>query len=275
MRQKARKIMYYNFKGGVAKTFLASNTASVLASKGFKTLLIDLDPQSNSSKALFEDQRLYRDRCLDQLFHPYAKNVTKISDVIYPVESVPNLYVAPSTYDLEDSEAALNLKSFTTRQDPEIVLASLLVEIEDQFDYIIMDTNSSKKRLLNLNGFIATDYLFIPTDNDPYALEGISAIIEVYNTCKDKNPKLKIGGIIYSKARDTSADMKAIGELSSIMLNQNTMMLMNTFIPLRVAVVNSRYKHLPFDVQFPNHEITQGLRDLVDEIDERINMLEV
>ena len=174
-----------NQKGGVGKTTTAVNMATVLAQKGFKTLLIDLDPQGNATTALGIDKLLLARHIYDVLVHELP-----VSEVVH--ESViPNLYVCPSNGELTGAE--LELVSVMAR---EVRLRRALSSCRREYDFILLDCPPSLG-LLTLNGLTACDSVLVPLQCEYYALEGVSSLLQTIELVRGSlNPKLRIHGIL-------------------------------------------------------------------------------
>src|SRR3954452_6518650 len=119
-----------NQKGGVGKTTTAINLAAALASKGIKTLVVDLDPQSNSSMSFLDIHQLKR-----SMYDALTEDHIHLADIILPAEKIPGLFIAPSTIALAKIEAKL-----LGELDSHYRLKDELVSVQDAYDYIIIDT---------------------------------------------------------------------------------------------------------------------------------------
>jgi chromosome partitioning protein len=180
-----RIITIANQKGGVGKTTTAVNLAASLALAGKDILIIDNDPQCNSTSGLGLD----RSGDILNLYDVYI-NGAAIKDVIRPT-AFENLYVAPASVDL----LAVDLE-LAGRPRREWVLSDALKDAADAYEYIMIDCPPSLG-LLTLNAFVAADSLIIPVQCEYYALEGLSMLSRTIGLVqKSFKPSLEIEGIV-------------------------------------------------------------------------------
>lgn len=181
----ARIISLVNQKGGVGKTTTAVNVAGFLAEMGKLVLLIDVDPQANASSGLGLEER----EGMRGVYEVLAGEAS-IGEVIHdgPVE---NLKAIPATQAL--AGAAVELVGVEER---EFRLRKALLEIRNDFDYIILD-NPPSLGLITVNSLTAADEVLIPVQAEYYALEGLGQLLNTINLVKENlNPDLRILGAI-------------------------------------------------------------------------------
>jgi chromosome partitioning protein len=172
-----------NQKGGVGKTSTAINLSASIAAAEYKTLIIDIDPQANSTHHL----GIY-------------DNEKSVYDVVIGSEPLnnciintymPNLDILPSTIDLVGAE--VELVSFQHR---ERLLKDAIVESELEYDFIIIDCPPSLS-LLTLNALTASDSVIIPVQCEYFALEGLGQLLNTINIVrKQLNQNLSINGVL-------------------------------------------------------------------------------
>ena len=180
----AKIIAVSNQKGGVGKTTTCINLASALGISGYKTLLIDFDPQANSTSGLGftknDDKNIYR--AILQL-----QNTEK---VIIPTK-IENLDIVQSHLDLSGAELEL-----TEMKDREFFLRTYVQAISSQYQYIIIDCPPSLG-LLTLNALVAAKSILIPLQCEYFAMEGMTQLLITINLIREKlNKNLQIEGIL-------------------------------------------------------------------------------
>ncbi|MBN4076308.1 ParA family protein [Gemmatimonas aurantiaca] len=181
----AKIIAVCNQKGGVGKTTTAINLASCLALSEKKTLLIDLDPQANSTSGVGLDKSTIEHSIYDIILGEMT-----IADVKMPTE-MPTLWVVPSQISLVGAEVEL-VSAFSR----ETRLKDALREAREKFNYVIIDCPPSLG-LLTINALTAADSVLIPVQCEYYALEGLSQLLGTVDLVRQHlNPNLQIEGAL-------------------------------------------------------------------------------
>ena len=211
-----------NQKGGVGKTTTAVNLAACLAKAGKKILLVDIDPQGNSTSGLGVDKRRREKTVYDCLI-----NEDKMENISIETE-YENLCLCPSNLDLSGAE--IELISVMGRENR---LKESLVSARNIFDYILIDAPPSLG-LITINTLTAADSVIIPVQCEFYALEGVSQLIETIKRIKKAlNPNLYIQGIVMTMydAR-TNLAMQVVDEVKRFFPGK----VYKTIIPRNVRI---------------------------------------
>jgi chromosome partitioning protein len=184
-RPLPRVLALANQKGGVGKTTTSINLGACLAVLGFRTLVVDLDPQGNASTGLGVDTRSLASSMYDVLLHDVP-----LDDCIEPT-SVRNLFVAPASLDLAGAEIEL-VPAFSR----ETRLRRALAPVRDDYDYVLIDCPPSLG-LLTVNGLAAASEVLVPIQCEYYALEGLGQLLRNVDLVrKGLNPELEVSAIV-------------------------------------------------------------------------------
>jgi len=178
-----------NQKGGVGKTTTSINLASFLAMAGKKVMLIDLDPQANTTSGIGINKHNIQKSTYHILLEELAINEILQKTVI------ENLFLAPSNLDLTGAEVEL-----VGALGREYRLKRALAKEKDNFDFIIIDSPPSLG-LLTINGLCAADSVIVPVQCEYYALEGLTQLHNTIRLVRENlNPNLNIEGVLLTMA---------------------------------------------------------------------------
>lgn len=220
-----KTVSIFNQKGGVGKTTTCINFAAGLGLKGKKTLLVDCDPQGNSTSGVGVDKSEIEASSYDVLI-----NETPAKEVIIETK-FKNLSLLPANMNLAGAELEL-----AENENRFKVLKKALAPIIMDYDYIIIDCPPSLG-LLSLNALTASDTLIVPLQCEYYALEGLSQLLGTVRTVKQNyNEHLEVEGIVYTMYdRRLKLNQQVVDEVNNYFPNKSY----KTFIPRSVKLAEA------------------------------------
>ncbi len=248
----AKVIAVANQKGGVGKTTTAVNLSSCLGYKGKKVLLIDVDPQGNSTSGLGIDKKNIKRSAYDVLINDVDIKETLVKT---PIE---NLLLCPSNIQLAGAE--VELVSTISR---ETRLKNSLVGIKNDYDFILIDCPPSLG-LLTLNSLTASNTILVPIQCEYYALEGLSQLMETVKLVqKHLNVDLDVEGVVLTMfdAR-TNLSIQVVEEVKKYFRNK----VYRTVIPRNVRLSEAPSYGLPIILYDPKSKGAECYLDLADEV---------
>lgn len=247
-----RTIVVANQKGGVGKTTTSINLSASLASLGKKVLVIDMDPQGNTTSGLGVE----KDEVENTVYELLLGEKT-IQECLQP-EIFENLSILPSNVNLAGAEIEL-----VGVEGKEYLLKNALDEIKGDYDFVIIDCPPSLNTL-TINSMCAGDTVLVPIQCEYYALEGLSQILQTVELVKKKlNPKLELEGVVFTMydAR-TNLSLQVVENVKAH-LNKN---IYKTIIPRNVRLAEAPSHGKPINIYDTRSTGAESYRMLAAEV---------
>ena len=245
-----------NQKGGVGKTTTAINLSACLAEAGKKVLVIDIDPQGNTTSGFGIDKD-----DLENTVYELMLDECSIRESMVDVERIPNLKVIPSNVNLAGAEIEL-----LGINEKEYILKNAVDYIAEDYDYIMIDCPPSLN-MLTVNAMTTADSVLVPIQCEYYALEGISQLIHTIDLVQQRlNDKLTINGVVftmYDARTNLSADV-----VDTVKNNLQTT-IYQTIIPRNVRLAEAPSHGLPINLYASRSPGADSYRNLAKEIIKR------
>lgn len=247
-----RTIAIANQKGGVGKTTTAINLSACLAEAGQKVLVIDIDPQGNTTSGF----GLSKDDSNNTVYEVILQECN-IKDAI--IENVvDNLDIISSNVNLAGAE--IDLIDIDNR---EYSLKSAIKEVRDQYDYIILDCPPSLS-MLTVNAMTAADTVLVPIQCEYYALEGLTQLIHTINLVKKKlNPELELEGVVFTMYDSRTNLSLQVVENVKDNLKEN---IYKTIIPRNIRLAEAPSHGLPINIYDSKSSGAESYRMLAAEV---------
>lgn len=229
-----RIIAIANQKGGVGKTTTTINLASSLAAKGKKVLVIDTDPQGNTTSGFGVEKN-----DLDNTIYELILGECTIRDCII-AEVIPKVALVPSNVNLAAAEIEL-----IGVDRKEFILKNEVDYVKEQYDFIVIDCPPSLN-MLTINAMTTADSVLVPIQCEYYALEGLSQLIHTVNLVKERlNPELEIEGVVFTMFDSrTNLSMQVVENVKQN-LNQH---VYKTLIPRNIRLAEAPSYGLPINL---------------------------
>ena len=250
-----RIIAITNQKGGVGKTTTSINLASCLAEAGKTVLLIDIDPQGNSTSGVGIDKNH-----LDTTIYDMIIGECQIEECIIKTD-IEKLFLLPSNVNLSGAEIDL-----IGIEDREYILKKSVDSIKSKYEYMIIDCPPSLS-MLTVNALTAADTVLVPIQCEYYALEGLSQLIHTINLVKKRlNKELEIEGVVFTMydAR-TNLSLEVVENVKDN-LKQN---IYKTIIPRNVRLAEAPSHGIPINIYDSKSAGAESYRLLAEEVIEK------
>lgn len=263
-------ISVVNQKGGVAKTTTAINLSAALAKdkygtesdnvkgeKGYKVLIIDLDPQGNATSGLGIDKK-----SLELTSYDVIMGDCRPAEAVVPT-AYENLFIMPATQELAEAEVRL----LVFEQQKTLQLRKAVLQIADDYDVIIIDSLPSLG-ILALNALAAADSVLIPMQCEPYSLEGVAELFANIKRVKKVNRTLDVLGIVFTMTDKRLTVNRDV--MNSIRKNFPSDVIFKTEIPRSVKIAEAPSHGEPIIYYEPTGKGAQSYLKLAREVAKKL-----
>ena len=253
-----RIIAIANQKGGVGKTTTSINLASALAEKGKKVLVIDTDPQGNTTSGFGIDKNE-----IDHTIYELMIGECSIDEVITRnvVKGIDGVDIIPSNVNL----AAVEIELIDS-DNKEYILREAISGIRDDYDFIIIDCPPSLS-MLTVNAMTTANTVLVPIQCEYYALEGLSQLVHTVNLVKDRlNPELDMEGVVFTMFDSRTNLSLQVVENVKEHIQEN---VYKTIIPRNIRLAEAPSYGLPINVYEPKSAGAEAYRLLANEVIDR------
>ena len=250
-----RIIAIANQKGGVGKTTTSINLAAALAEKGKKVLVIDTDPQGNTTSGFGLDKNE-----LDNTIYELMIGECSVDEAIEKnvVEGLEGLDIIPSNVNL----AAVEIELIDADQK-EYILKEAIEKVKDNYDFIIIDCPPSLS-MLTINSMTTASTVLVPIQCEYYALEGLGQLVHTVNLVKERlHPELEMEGVVFTMfdAR-TNLSLQVVENVKEH-IEEN---VYKTIIPRNIRLAEAPSYGLPINLYEPKSAGAEAYRLLADEV---------
>ena len=241
-----------NQKGGVGKTTTSINLSACLASKGKKVLVIDTDPQGNTTSGFGIEKNELDNTIYELILSEVSIKECILNDVISGVSIIPsNVNLAAAEIEL----IGVDRKEFILKRETEW--------IKDSYDYIIIDCPPSLN-MLTINAMTTADSVLVPIHCEYYALEGLSQLIHTVNLVKERlNPDLEMEGVVFTMYDSrTNLSMQVVENVKSHLNHK----VFKTLIPRNIRLAEAPSYGMPITMYDAKSAGAEAYMSLAEEI---------
>ena len=247
-----KTIAIANQKGGVGKTTTSINLSASLAAKGKKVLVIDTDPQGNTTSGFGVEKNDLDNTVYELMLSECSIKECILNDVIDGVSIIPsNVNLAAAEIEL----IGVDRKEYIVKREVEW--------IKDGFDYIIIDCPPSLS-MLTINAMTTADTVLVPIQCEYYALEGLSQLIHTINLVKERlNPDLDIEGVVFTMYDSrTNLSMQVVENVKSNLSQK----VFQTLIPRNIRLAEAPSYGMPINAYDPKSAGAEAYMQLAEEV---------
>ena len=247
-----KTIAIANQKGGVGKTTTSINLSASLAAKGKKVLVIDTDPQGNTTSGCGVEKNDLDNTVYELMLSECSIKECILKDVIDGVSIIPsNVNLAAAEIEL----IGVDRKEYILKREVEW--------IKDSFDYIIIDCPPSLS-MLTINAMTTADTVLVPIQCEYYALEGLSQLIHTINLVKERlNPDLDIEGVVFTMYDSrTNLSMQVVENVKSNLSQK----VFQTLIPRNIRLAEAPSYGMPINAYDPKSAGAEAYMQLAEEV---------
>ena len=250
-----RTIAVANQKGGVGKTTTTVNLSAALGAKGQRVLVVDTDPQGNTTSGFGVDKNNIENTIYELMLDEITTDQCIIKNIVDNVDIIPaNVNLAAVEVELMDKE------------NREYIVKNAIDWVKDQYDFIMVDCPPSLSTL-TINSMTAADTVLVPIQCEFYALEGLSQLITTVNLVKERlNPELGMEGIVYTMYDSRNNLSDQVVENVKAHVEEK---VYNTLIPRNIRLAEAPSYGMPINKYDPKSAGAVAYDSLADELIER------